>query len=365
MRSLRLLRLCLVLVLLASSRALGDQIIISAVPSYTPGWYGGCGPTAGGMVIGYWDDHGYPGLIPVTATGDGTNSWTTNQTDIKAMIASDGYFTDYWPTPDQGPTHADDCVADFMETSRDGVAPQGWTKATQIDDGLTGYANSKGYSDTRGSWWWYSEYLWEVLVGEIDHNRPMVLYVDASGDGTSDHFVTAIGYDNTPGAFQYGCYDYTSNNKQWYDFIPPTDKHAYGVETGTWFTPFVPVAPVAKAGGPYTLTLGPIELDGSTSFDTDGAIIAWDWDLNGNGIYGDARGEQPEVDSGLLDLLGWKLGEKRTIALMVMDGQGKMHEASTTLTYLPEPATIVLLALGCAGLAARRARKRSTSSAAG
>ncbi len=31
------------------------------MPAYL--WYRGCTPTAGGMIIGYWDGNGYPDLV--------------------------------------------------------------------------------------------------------------------------------------------------------------------------------------------------------------------------------------------------------------------------------------------------------------
>ncbi len=51
------------------------------------------------------------------------------------------------------------------------------------------------------------------------------------------------------------------------------------------------VAPTANAGGPYTVDQGEtIVLDGSASSDTGGSIVSWDWDINNDGTYGDARG---------------------------------------------------------------------------
>ncbi len=41
-------------------------VVIDAVPTYY--WRHGCGPTAAGMVIGYYDMHGYPWLIPGDST---------------------------------------------------------------------------------------------------------------------------------------------------------------------------------------------------------------------------------------------------------------------------------------------------------
>ena len=51
---------------------------ISSVPAYD--WRHGCGPTAAGMVIGYWDGQGYGALVP----GDAY----TQTTAVDTMIAS-------------------------------------------------------------------------------------------------------------------------------------------------------------------------------------------------------------------------------------------------------------------------------------
>ena len=59
-----------------------------------------------------------------------------------------------------------------------------------------------------------------------------------------------------------------------------------------------PHPPVANAGGPYTCFTGvTCRLDGSGSMDIDPSdiITAWEWDLNGDRVYGDSTGEQPET----------------------------------------------------------------------
>jgi len=38
------------------------EVVIDGVPAYN--WYRGCGPTAEGMVFGYYDTHGFPDLLP-------------------------------------------------------------------------------------------------------------------------------------------------------------------------------------------------------------------------------------------------------------------------------------------------------------
>lgn len=36
--------------------------------------------------------------------------------------------------------------------------------------------------------------LWAEFKSQIDENNPVILLVNSSGNGISDHFVTAIGY---------------------------------------------------------------------------------------------------------------------------------------------------------------------------
>ena len=66
MRPVRALCLVVVAVCAFGTSVPADVVTISDVPSYK--WYHGCGPTAAGMIIGYWDAHGYDNLIPVSYT---------------------------------------------------------------------------------------------------------------------------------------------------------------------------------------------------------------------------------------------------------------------------------------------------------
>ena len=257
----------LVLALLVSSSALGGQIVINGVPSYI--WYRGCGPTAAGMIMGYWDAHGYPNLI---TAGNGTNSWTTNQQAVMDMIASPEHISDYWgygdgkdlvPPP---PLHDDNCVADFMGASSGPILKDGESYENLQYVGMVEYAKYCGYPDANGFYAYFGG-LWDIFVAEIDAGRPMEFFVDTDGDNKATHFVTVIGYDDTPSALKYACYDTYNDNVHWYAFAGKASGQLYGIQSGSWFVP------------------------------------------------------------------------------------------------TPEPATLVLLALGCAGLAAGRARKRSISSA--
>ncbi len=64
---------------------------------------------------------------------------------------------------------------------------------------------------------------------------------------------------------------------------------------------------VVSAGGPYTITEGqdqPVTLSGSATPATDTTIIGESWDLNGDGVFGDATGLDPTITWDQLVALG-------------------------------------------------------------
>jgi hypothetical protein len=167
----------------------------------------------------------------------------------------------------------------------------------------------------------------------------MVLYVDSTADGVADHFVPAFGYryDGTPTNPtnpQYAAYNTTDNVMHWYPFVPVETRTAFAIKAGTWFNPNNET-PVARAGGPYALNPGlggSITLDGSGSFDPDGNVMAWGWDLNQDG-YGDLWGKTATLTRAVLNSLGWAPGESRDILLAVTDDMGATATATTRLIY--------------------------------
>ena len=222
--------LALVVICVCVPAASASIVVIPDVPSYT--WYHGCGPTSGGMLVGYWDAHGFSNLIP------GSNDWNTNRQAIEDMIASPGHIRDYVPTPDRTPTpedpyHPDDCVADFNYCSRQ-PDTHGWSYFSNQDNGVRNYATYRGYAGSIAyNVGYYS--LWDAFVASIDDNHPMEFLVDRDGNGSTDHFVAAIGYDDTSGAERYACYDTWSHNLRWCSFIPVGN--LWGVHGGTYFHP--------------------------------------------------------------------------------------------------------------------------------
>jgi hypothetical protein len=239
------------LILALSGALSADVVEIPDVPNYS--WYEGCGPTAGGMIIGYWDAHGAPNLIP------GSNSWSTNQQAIKDMIASPQHFTDYvgfgkgkdrldlFPG---GPAyHVDDSLADFMWGSRGPVLDDGESPDYKQPVGLVEYAKLRGYASASG---WYEEYspLWGDFVTEINAGRPAEFFVASTATGPLDHYVTAFGYDDTPGQHKYRFYDTYGGAAQWADFAPYSGPgKQWSIQSGTFFTAPEPATLVLLALG--------------------------------------------------------------------------------------------------------------------
>lgn len=228
-----------------STEILRSQVVIRGVPSYL--WHHGCGPTAAGMVIGYWDSHGYSSLVPGDAgeQNSAANAMMADDNDYPTCSGTsfEDHYRDYsCPRDDGGPiqpdksetggAHASDCLGDFMKTSWSSQGNlYGWSWFDDVGLSFTGYINyiEPNYVPvTRNEI--FEEFSWTQYKAEIDSGRPMVLLVDTDGDWSTDHFVTAIGYDNT--TMQYGIYDTWDNDIHWYSWRgmgPGNDWGIYGV----------------------------------------------------------------------------------------------------------------------------------------
>jgi len=140
----------------ASSR--GSSGRISGVPKYER--HRGCSPTAAGMVLGYWDSHGYPdfpvGNPLIDELADAMGTWD-------------------WPI-------------------------DGWTWPWDIDNGIEEVSENHGYSnfDASNDYWM----SWSEVKTEVDADRPFVINMLHGGTGSGnsqsygDHSVTCVGYDD-------------------------------------------------------------------------------------------------------------------------------------------------------------------------
>ena len=255
-----------------------DAVVLSDVPAYT--WHHGCGPTAVGMVVGAWDRRGYD-LVP----GDAAEQTAA----VEQMIASEGpasNYTDYCEPmdastpeilPDKseepiGDEHPDNCVADYMKTSQSRYGNRyGWSFFSDIGPAFRYFVLSAGQGGAIPSstnlWMRMAPMLtWEAFRAEIDAGRPMVLLVDTNGDGTTDHFVTAIGYDEAGGSRLYACLDTWGSAVRWETFAAIGSGQPWGIYGATLFRLVVPIGNVtvqgptaARQGEPctYTATVSP------------------------------------------------------------------------------------------------------------
>lgn len=229
----------------------GGTMQTLGVPGYA--WRHGCGPTAIGMVAGYYDLRGYADLFPGAAN---TQTDSVNQGIASQRSAGDpGHYEDYSQPIDNGGTgllsdksqtpsgdeHVSDSIADFMQTSWSSRSNYyGWSWSSDVTPSFLNYVNLKNtsYSPSSTGYYMYNSSLtWSVLVNEINNNRPMVFLVDTDGDGYTDHFVTVVGYRNEP-VNQYGCLDtwYPYNEVRWCDFRAIGAGNSWGVYGGWSFS---------------------------------------------------------------------------------------------------------------------------------
>jgi probable HAF family extracellular repeat protein len=231
---------------------LASQVRITDVPNFA--WYCGCAPTAAGMLMAYWDAHGFDGLV----AGE---SGLLQTPEIENMIASPEHIWDYALVPDPNdPLRVDDslgdlipdnstadplhhennCLADFMHTSWfvDKVG-YGLTLLSRVADGLVQYtANAPRLTGSNAMYIGYSKELtaqsfkWEDLRYQIDTKHPMLLAVDVNGDGSTDHLVTAVGYCQIGSARLYAFHSTWDNTIFWGTFEMMKREVCYGVFSG-------------------------------------------------------------------------------------------------------------------------------------
>jgi hypothetical protein len=211
-----------------SESTVEGEVVIKGVPAFS--WYNGCNPTAAGMVIAYWDMRGYSKLIPGNST---TQTSAVNQT-----IASDEHYNDYaLPKDDEstgvlqdksslGGEHEDNCLADFLRTSRSSDdLLYGATTSEYCDDGMLAYTmyvnlkNGTAYKANSKLYYHSTTFSFDIFKMQINQNHPMVLVVDVSADGEGDHAVAAVGYRETNGYPEYACWDtWNTETLRWEKF---------------------------------------------------------------------------------------------------------------------------------------------------
>jgi len=280
------------------------QKVIANVPAYL--WRHGCGPTAAGMVIGYWDGRGFQLLMPGSAFFQGEA--------VNQAITSTAHYDDYSVPIDKPPdpilpdkstlggAHSPhNCLGDFMNTSWSSRNNYyGWSWFSDMDDALLGYTNTfvnntygASYTATSSSETW-GTFTWDKFRAEIDGNRPMLFLVDTDEDGETDHVVAVIGYRDTGGYPEYACFDTWERGVRWERFRQIAKGIRWGIYGATYYqvqgsplggsivawgnngngqcnVPSPSTAFVAVAGGAWH----------SLGLKADGAIVAWGSNYDG------------------------------------------------------------------------------------
>lgn len=98
----------------------------------------------------------------------------------------------------------------------------------------------------------------------------------------------------------------------------------------------------AAAGAPYTLAEGgTLALDGSASFDLDGTIVSWEWDVLGDGSF-EKTGQTASYTWGELVAAGLDDDGTHDVTLRVTDDDAQQHSVTFSVTVMPdEPPVFV------------------------
>jgi hypothetical protein len=225
--------------------------LISGVPGYL--WRHGCGATSVGMVVGYYDTHGYPNLIPGDSSSqtDAVNQAIASQDNESSPKHYEDYslpmdsvtpnILDDKSEPPSGDEHTDNCMADFMHTSFSVDNNRyGWSWSNMIGSSFTNYVNliASQYQPSCEDYWPSKPITWSVLTTQINAEKPMVFLVDTDGNGYTDHFVTVIGFRDSRGYQEYACLDTwaPADQVRWELFRPMNAGDVWGVWGGTSFT---------------------------------------------------------------------------------------------------------------------------------
>ncbi|HMJ76080.1 MAG TPA: PKD domain-containing protein, partial [Iamia sp.] len=124
--------------------------------------------------------------------------------------------------------------------------------------------------------------------------------------------------------------DGTSPNGTWSLYVVDDAGGDIGSINGGWSLTLT--AATASAGGPYTTNEGSgVTLSGSTSPDVPGAT--YEWDVDGDGQYDDATGQNPTVSAGTLSSIGLGDGpDSSSVRVRATSGSAVIISTATTLT---------------------------------
>jgi PKD repeat protein len=146
-------------------------------------------------------------------------------------------------------------------------------------------------------------------------NQSTSAVTDSNGIATA--FLTL---NQTPSEFYYVEYGFDGDT----DYLPYYDSQPFEI---------INKPPVAVIGGPYTGNEGSaIIFNGSGSYDPDGTIVSYEWDLNGDGNFSDAQDAVAQNT--------WADDYSGNVSLKVTDDCGAVSRATTTVTINNVPPIV-------------------------
>jgi len=154
---------------------------------------------------------------------------------------------------------------------------------------------------------------------------------------------------------------YIEDYVDYIQFTFDTDPTSDGVNLKTTRFDFGCPPVFADPGGPYHILVGEdLELDGRGSYDPDGgSIVEYLWSVGALSYNAGANAVTNFTWADLGNHFGITGNGVYTIRLTVTDDQQQVAWAETTLTVVPEPATVCLFAGALAALAGARRKRRA------
>jgi len=172
-----------------------------------------------------------------------------------------------------------------------------------------------------GCWGWAADPFpgtsWWATGTATEFKIDYTLYGTSFGDAIKIVIDTA---ENTGGFPPFGDCQVWPANPTYYPCETPSSIATWGTIVLGGNQP-----PVADAGGPYSGMVGEsILLDGSGSYDLDGTIVSYEWDLDDDGFYDDATGSTTTNS--------WSFEGSYPISLKVTDDGGLNDTDDSTVS---------------------------------
>jgi murein DD-endopeptidase MepM/ murein hydrolase activator NlpD len=289
-----------------------------------------------GQVILTTNDPATP-TLKFNISGEVTGSPTPNAATITNTPSA--LATDFQSAPralDPGLTFVDPGSPAFA-TARATISLSGaWTANDQF--ALVNQGTGAGQVGVSGSTITYGGVVIGTLAAGSSPPSLMTTFNASATLAAVQAVLRDVTYVNTSAspttAPRYAIYVFVDGNG-----IPSNEAVRTIVNSGVNRPPSTP-----SAGGPYAITEGgPLSLAATGSTDVDADPLTYSWDLNGDGVFGDATGLTPTLTWAQLQALGINRGGVLTnVRVEASDGVNVTLSNATTLTIASVPPAVAI-----------------------